>query len=296
MMQFHLFLPQMRMTFDELVERGQAAEQAGFDGVAFMDHLAPPLAPEHPMFEAMTTATWVAAKTSQLRVGHLVLCDGFRHPALLAQAAASLDHASGGRFELGIGWGSVPEELEAFGFGVTAARARVERLGESLEVIRGLWRGEKVDFAGAHHRITGGQQRPQPGSPGIPIVIGGAGPRTMELVARHADWWNLPVYAIDRLAELREQAGSARVSAQLLVTLVPDEQRRDEVVAAAERRFGFIQPAARLVGTPPELVEQLHALAGRGIERIYTWFSDFAPPESLAQFGAEVIAPLAPQP
>jgi alkanesulfonate monooxygenase SsuD/methylene tetrahydromethanopterin reductase-like flavin-dependent oxidoreductase (luciferase family) len=293
-MQFHLFLPQMRMTFDQLVERGQAAEQAGFGGVAFMDHLAPPLAADHPMFEAMTTATWVAAKTSQLRVGHLVLCDGFRHPALLAQAAVALDHASGGRFELGIGWGSVPEELEVFGFDVISPRARVERLAESLEVIRALWSGETVDFAGAHHRVEGGQQRPRPQS--IPILIGGAGPRTMELVAKHADWWNLPIYAIDRLTELREQAGSARVSAQMLVTLIPDERRREEVVEAATRRFGFISPAGRIVGTAPEIVEQLHALADRGIERVYTWFSDFAPPETLAHFGTEVISPLQDRP
>src|SRR5262245_26226912 len=97
----------MRLSMAELVERARAAEAAGFDGVAGMDHLAPPLAEDKPMYEAMTTATWLAAHTERLTVSSLVLCDGFRHPSVLAREAVTLDHASGGRFELGIGWGSV---------------------------------------------------------------------------------------------------------------------------------------------------------------------------------------------
>ena len=109
-MQFDLFLPQMRLTFDQLVERARAAEAAGFVGIAGMDHLAPPLAEDQAMFEAMVTNTWLAAHTNDLVVSSLVLCDAFRHPAVLAREAVSIDHASGGRFELGIGWGSVPDE------------------------------------------------------------------------------------------------------------------------------------------------------------------------------------------
>src|SRR3954454_20283613 len=99
---FHLYLPQMRMTHDAIVERAQAAERAGFEGIAFMDHLAPPLAADQDMWDAMSLAGWVLARTATLKVGHLVLCDAFRHPAVLARQVASLDHASGGRFELGI--------------------------------------------------------------------------------------------------------------------------------------------------------------------------------------------------
>ena len=238
-LEFHLFLPQMRMTFDELVERSRCAERSGFRGVAFMDHLAPPAADDQPMFEAMSTAGWVAASTTTLVVGHLVLCDPFRHPAVLAKAAVSLDHASGGRFELGLGWGSYVDELVTYGIGSPEARHRVERLSESLEVIRGLWAAEPVGLDGAHHQILGGLQRPAP-LHGIPIVIGGAGPRTMELVARHADWWNLPVYAMDRLDALRERSGQARLSVQMLVTLITDERERNRIVELAERRFAFV--------------------------------------------------------
>src|SRR4051812_23302895 len=104
---FHLYLPQMRMSHEAIVDRALGAEAVGFEGVAFMDHLVPPLAADQDMWEAMTIAGWVLARTTRLMVGHLVLCDAMRHPAVLARQVTSLDHASGGRFELGIGWGSV---------------------------------------------------------------------------------------------------------------------------------------------------------------------------------------------
>src|SRR3546814_4999817 len=98
---------------------------------------------------------------------------------------------SGGRFELGIGWGSVPEELETFGVGTTEARWRVARLAESLDAMRRLWTGEVVDHAGEHFTLTGAQQRPVP-TRHIPVTVGGVGPRTLEIVRTHADWWNVP--------------------------------------------------------------------------------------------------------
>lgn len=290
-MEFHLFLPQMRLSFDALVARAQAAEAAGFDGVALMDHLSPPAAPDQPMYEALTAATWLAARTERLRVGHLVLCDGFRHPAVLARQAVSLDHASGGRFDLGLGSGSVPAELETFGLGTPSARQRVDRLGETLAAIRALWSGEPVDLDGEHVVLRGAHQLPAPLGR-IPIVVGGSGPRTMALVAAYADWWNLPMHELPRLDELRPQAGSARVSIQQLVTFVPSAAERDELVATAERRFGFVRRSGWTVGDADELVAGYRTLRDRGVERVYAWFTDFAQPATLAAFGEHVIHPL----
>jgi alkanesulfonate monooxygenase SsuD/methylene tetrahydromethanopterin reductase-like flavin-dependent oxidoreductase (luciferase family) len=286
--EFHLFLPQMRMTMPDLVERARAAEAAGFTGMALMDHFAPPLAEEHGMWEAMTTAGWLLASTSTLTLSHLVLCDTFRHPAMLARQAVSLDHASGGRFELGIGSGSVPAELDTFGLPTGGAGDRITRLGESLAIMRALWRGETVDTDGAHFRMQGAQQMPPPLGE-IPIVIGGTGPRTMRLVAEHADWWNLPLHQLDRLDDLRADAGRARVSVQLLVTLVHDEAERAATVELADRRFGFMPRASRAIGSPAEVAEAIAGFGDRGVERVYTWFTDFAEPRSLARFGADVI-------
>src|SRR5579883_2793738 len=114
-MEFHLFLPQMRLSFERLVNSARAAEAAGFRGMVGMDHLVPPGGETQPMYDAMIVNSWIAAHTSRLAIGSLVLCDAMRHPALLAKQAVSLDHASQGRFELGIGWGSVSEEFEVFG-------------------------------------------------------------------------------------------------------------------------------------------------------------------------------------
>ncbi|HKA82594.1 MAG TPA: LLM class flavin-dependent oxidoreductase [Acidimicrobiales bacterium] len=290
--EFHVFLPQMRMGLDVLVDKARAAEAAGFGGIALMDHLAPPMAEDQPMHEAMITAAWLAAHTETLRVGHLVLCDSLRHPAVLAKQAVTIDHASGGRFELGIGWGSVPDELDAFGVGDTAPSARVRRLAESLEVMTALWSGESVDFEGEFHRVKGGRQQPAPLRK-IPLLIGGAGRRTLALVARYADWWNLPIYALERLEELRPAAGDARVSIQQLVAFVADEAGRARVTELAQRRFG-VYGGGLIIGDAAQLVDHFTALHDRGVERFYTWFSDFADPETLAAFGAGVIETLAP--
>ncbi len=287
-MEFNLFLPQMRMSFDQLVARARAAEAGGFVGMTGMDHLSPPLADDQPMFEAIVTTTWLAAHTERLHLGSLVLCDAFRHPALLARQAVSIDHASGGRFELGIGWGSVPEELATFGVSSTEPRDRVERLRESLTVMRALWAGETVDFDGRYLHMRDARQAPLPLRP-IPIVIGGTGTKTLALVRDFADWWNVHIGQLDKLDALRSQVGDARVSIQQMVALIPRGGDRDAITALAKRRFGFSRP---VIGSGPELVEHYGRLAEQGVERVYTWFCDFAPPETLAAFGEEVVAPL----
>lgn len=291
MTEIHLYLPQMRLSFEQLEVHARNAEAAGFSGMAFMDHFAPPMAETQPMYEALVTATWLAARTERLRMGHLVLCDAFRHPAVLAKQVASIDHASGGRFELGLGWGSVPAEFDMFGIDQQSAGARIRRLDETLQVLRALWSGESVDFDGEFHHLRGARQRPVPVGH-IPIVIGATGKKTLELVARHADWWNLQIGNLHRLEELRAQTGEARTSVQQMVCFIPSEKERAEVEAAARQRFSAFGDVI-MFGTAPELVDQIGALADRGVERVYTWFTDFAAPATLAAFGSEVIPHLA---
>jgi alkanesulfonate monooxygenase SsuD/methylene tetrahydromethanopterin reductase-like flavin-dependent oxidoreductase (luciferase family) len=292
-MEFHLFLPQMRLSFDRLVGTARAAEAAGFGGMVGMDHLAPPGAENQPMFEAMIVNTWLAAHTERLKVGSLVLCDALRHPAVLAREAVSIDHASGGRFELGIGWGSYPADFDKFGARPTEPRARVQRLRETLEVLRALWAGEAVDYDGEFHHLRGAVLAPRPLNK-IPVLIGGSGSKTLALVREFADWWNLDLRHRDKLVpdkfeQLKSQIGNARVSIQQMVAYAPGGGDREALEEAAKRRFGYSDP---VVGTGPELLDHFGRLAGQGVERAYVWFCDFAPPETLAGFGAEVIAPL----
>ncbi|MBV8980914.1 MAG: LLM class flavin-dependent oxidoreductase [Acidimicrobiia bacterium] len=285
-MEFHLFLPQMRLSFERLVTAAKAAEAAGFRGIAGTDHFAPPTAEHHTLYEAMVTSTWLAAHTQRLVVGSLVLCDAFRHPAVLAREAVTLDHASGGRFELGIGWGSWTPEFTRFGVGPVEPPARVRRLRETLEVLRALWSGETMDYHGEFHQLKDAYLAPTPLGK-IPVVIGGAGPKTLAVVRDFADWWNIPVSDLHRLEQTRPQVGGARVSVQQVVGYVHDKADRAAVTEAATRHFGAFNP---VIGTATELADHFGRLREQGAERIYTWFSDFAQPETLAAFGEHVIS------
>lgn len=285
--EFSLFIPQMRMPFPTIIERCKAAEDAGFDGVALMDHLVPPGVPHTDVYDCFVTAAAIASHTQRVRITPLVACAPFRHPAVLAKMAVSLDHLSGGRFELGIGWGSVADELHQFGTGDEPPPARSAQLDEQLHIITSLLRGDEFDFDGTYYRLRAARQRPLPLSH-IPILIGGAGPRlTMPLVARYADWWNLPAYAVEQLSDLRPLAGSARISTQHVVGLAPTEADLPHVRATTERRY--TNWGSLMVGTAPMITDALVETARRGVERFFLHFSDFAPTSTLARFGSEVI-------
>ncbi len=156
-------------------------------------------------------------------------------------------------------------------------------------MVRALWTGEPLDFEGRFHQVRGGQQQPTPLGR-IPIVIGGAGPKTLRLVAEHADWWNLSVDKVHLLDELRPKVGDARPSIQQMVTYAPDPATSDEVLATAARRFGHMP--GRVAGDGEVVRRHLRDLETRGIERAYLWFSDFADERNLERFGAEVLSSL----
>ncbi len=288
-MWFGLFLPQIAMSFDVILERATAAEAAGFDSVWFMDHLAAPGALERDTLEGWTLAAAVAARTSRIRVGHLVTCDPFRHPAVLAKMAATLDVVSGGRLELGLGWGSVEEELTRFGVTAGPPSRRAARLRETLEVLDLMFSGEPFDYEGEHVRLAGAIGRPVPVQGHVPVHLGGAGPRlTMPLVREHADWWNCPSYGVERLAALRPLAGDARVSVQHPIGLVASEADRDAVDAQTRRRFGSW--GGTLVGTASELADALGAEAAQGVEGFVLQLSDFGTPATIERF-MQTVAP-----
>jgi alkanesulfonate monooxygenase SsuD/methylene tetrahydromethanopterin reductase-like flavin-dependent oxidoreductase (luciferase family) len=284
---FGVFLPQLRMSFDTILERTLAAEAAGFDSVWLMDHLAAPAAPEWDTLEGWTLAAGLATRTSGIRLGHLVTCDPFRHPAVLAKMAATVDVLSNGRLELGLGWGSVDDELRAFGIDAGRAPARAARLRETLEILPRMFSGEPFDYAGRHFRLEGARGRPVPVQWRIPVHVGGAGPKlTMPLVRDFADWWNCPSYAADRLAELRPLTGDARVSVQHPVGLAARAEDRDEVAEIVARRFGSWDGV--VTGTPEEVAGALAADVELGARGFVLQFHDFGTPGTLERFMQEV--------
>jgi probable F420-dependent oxidoreductase len=167
-------------------EHARRVEDAGVGSLLIRDHFsAAAFGQQLAPFSALAAA---AAVTTRLHVGTLVLSNDFRHPAIVAHEAATVHHLSGGRFELGIGAGWYQPEYDAAGISFDSPRQRIDRLEESLTIIRGLLAGDQVHHSGAWYRIDGlnldvmPQRRGRP-----PVLIGAGGPRMLRLAAHHAD-------------------------------------------------------------------------------------------------------------
>ena len=303
-----VYLPQMGLAYEALLDRARRCEQLGIGSLWLYDHLYGPGRPELPSLEAWTLATALLSRTQRLRVGHLVLCNQFRHPALLAKMAATLDVVSGGRLDLGIGSGSLLEEHLRAGLEWGSGAERSERLAEALEILTRAFAGEVIDFEGRHYRVRGLPALPRPlQKPRPPIVVGGAGERrTLPLVARYADVWNLPTYALGELEHKVDALGAAcraigrdpasiRRSLEAVLALAPDDRSLAGVKELAERRFGhpgFGLREGGLIGTPPAVVERLLELRELGFDQVVLFTHDRASDATLELLASSVLARL----
>lgn len=184
----------------------RTADRLAFDSIWLFDHLhTTPEPTDEITFESFVSLSALAAQTERVRLGQIVICNGFRNPALTAKMAATLDVVSGGRFELGIGAGWKRDEWQAYGYGFPETRERLAMLGDALEIItRMLAAGAgHATFGGEHASVREAINVPRGlQSPRIPIMVGGNGPNvTWRLAARHADELNLDGLSV---AELRE--------------------------------------------------------------------------------------------
>jgi alkanesulfonate monooxygenase SsuD/methylene tetrahydromethanopterin reductase-like flavin-dependent oxidoreductase (luciferase family) len=303
-LEFGIYLPQVALGFDQMLDRALECERLGYDSLWLYDHLYAPGLPGQPSLEAWTLATALLARTTRLRVGHLVLCNNFRHPALLGKMATTLDVISGGRLDLGIGSGSVEVEHDEAGISWGSPRERGERLGEAVEIITRMFAEPVTTWEGTHYAVRdlpnlpGPVQRPRP-----PVHIGGAGPKlTLPLVARHADVWNVPTYALDRLDELTaaldaecERIGrdpaSIRRSIEAVLVVAPEDQL-DGALARARRHYGW--PGYGLeeggfIGTPERVAGRISELAAKGFTGFVFFTHDRASTPTLELFASEVM-------
>ena len=189
------------------VEVAQHAERIGAESIWLFDHFhTVPRPSDEITFESFTALAALAAETDRVRLGQVVICNGFRNPALTAKMAATLDTISGGRFELGIGAGWKRDEWLAYGYGFPETRERLGMLHDALEVVgRMLEPGRDVHatYEGEHHSVAGARNVPKPIQPtGMPIMVGGNGPNvTWRLAARYADELNVDGLSPDELRE-----------------------------------------------------------------------------------------------
>lgn len=300
-----VYLPQMGFSFEDVLHRARRCEELGIDSLWLYDHLYGPGMPDYPSLEAWTLATALLSRTERLRVGHMVLCNQFRHPVTLAKMATTLDQISGGRLSLGLGSGSIEDEHHRAGLPWGTFAERSEQLGETLEILRQAFDDGRIDFAGRHFAVSDMPVTPGPvQSPRPPIVVGGVGEKfTLPLVARYADVWNVPTYALgqitEKIAALRaicDDVGrdpqSIVLSIEAVMALAPDEQSLPSVRSLAEKRFGgpgFGLHDTDLIGTPEVVAERLRGLVASGFGQIVLFTHDRCSDQTVELLASEVI-------
>ena len=299
-LRFGLFVPQADVPAAPLRSLAEQAERLGFDSLWVYDHLQDYPSPQQPaVLEVFALLGLLAGWTTRIRLGSLVLCDAYRNPALTAKVAATLDALSGGRLELGYGAGWHEAEHRAYGFDFAPPATRIARMEEGLQIIKALWQGEPVTFAGAHHQVHAARCLPRPQQrPHPPITIGGGGEKLLlRAVARHADVWNyfsIPLAEYERkravlhahCAELGRDPGTLAQS--LMVPLVMarrEKDVRDQLEAARQRGGVFASDDQLVQGTPDIVVPRLLDYARRGVSLFI-----FVLPDPLDAASVEFVA------
>lgn len=290
-----------RTTPSELIAVWQHAEQLGFEWASVWDHFyAADQSGDANNLEAIACHAAMATTTKRVRCGSLVYSTGFRHPAVLANAIATIDHLSGGRAVLGLGGGWLASEYAAYGFEYGTPASRLRKLNEAIQCISSLLREEVTNFSGEFFTLTDARCEPKPIQARLQLWIGGGGERfTLRIAAQYADGWNIPFVSSEEWARksgvLDEHCRMVgrdpkAVTRTVNLGLVRNESDLDD-------QFGALAPYVRpgvLVGTDgaDRLLEQIAGYIEAGAEGII--FAMRAPfhSELLEQLAGDVLARL----
>lgn len=299
---FGLELFQVGTSWDELLAYARLAERLGFDSLWAFDHLQGYPDPEVPIFEGWTALAALAGSTERIQIGHQVLCVGFRHPALLAKMSATLDHASNGRFVLGLGAGWNEAEFKGFGLPFPSIGTRLQQLEEALDLIRKLWTEQPVSYFGEQFQVEDAYCHPRPiQEPHPPILVGGSGEEVLlRIVAEHADIWNNPRAGHDLLPHkidvlhrhcesVKRDPTRIEVSQQVAAAIGETET---EARVAAERirsEMALADEQGIVAGRPAQCVERLQKTVEMGATNLILRFGRRPSHEALELFAAEVM-------
>jgi probable F420-dependent oxidoreductase len=257
--------------WSDLAAMTRAAEDVGFDSVWITDHFIHRTETEtRGPWEGWSLLSAMAAMTERVEIGPLVICTGFRNPALLAKMADTVDEISGGRLILGIGAGWNEPEYRAFGYPFDH---RFDRFEEALTIIAGLLRDGRIDFKGTYYQARDCELRPRgprPGGP--PIMIGTTGERMLGLTARHADQWNVWYSNTGNRAEgivpLLSRVDAACAEAGREPTSL---ERTAAVLVEVGPHAPSTMSVPPLVGTVEERAAALRAYADAGVSHLQVW-------------------------
>lgn len=262
-------------TWPDLLAMARATEDAGLDAGWIADHFLYRASDgtEHGMHDAWTALSAVAAATSRIELGPIVLCATFRNPALTAKMAATLDEVSGGRLVLGVGCGWHEPEYDAMGLPFDH---RVGRFEEWLEIVARLLRGERLTFEGRFHRTSDAILVPAPGRR-IPVLVAAKRTRMLEITARWADAWNTAWYALpdDRLRGLLAAMDAALASAER----DPAEVRRTVGIIVRDGGQPHVpEPEEHAIeGSVDDVAQALDAYRALGIDQVQAILEPMTP-------------------
>jgi F420-dependent oxidoreductase-like protein len=290
--------PNAGQPWEAILDEVAHCEATGWDGVYVADHFMPSFGDDTgPTGECVAIMAALAAATTRLRIGSLVFGNTYRHPAVLTNQVAQVDHISGGRVLFGIGAGWQENEHAAYGIELPPVRERLDRFEEAVQIVRGLTSGERFSFSGKHYTITDSPSV----NPGrrMDLLIGGGGEkRTMRIAAQYADEWNVwssPEVMRGKLGVLRGHCDALgrsfdeiQVSTQALVFMSDDESFLENM---RKNPMGM----QTVIGTPKQCGETLGEFAEMGVDEFIVPDFTLPPPGSaradwLDQF-AEVAAP-----
>lgn len=291
---FGIQTPQQHGSWPEMMAFWQELDTLGFDSAWVFDHFLPIFSdPTGPCLEGWTTLSALAMVTRKIRIGVLVTGNTYRHPAVLAKMATTLDIISQGRLTLGLGAGWFALEHETFGIPFPPVAERLQRLDEALTVIGRLWREERVTFAGRYYHLDEARLNPRPlQQPHPPVLVGASGEQVaLRIVARHANLWNSfgsPDVFRHKSAVLAEHCraigrdpNTIEKSVLLQMTLTDD--------AEVKRRARENESWGMLAGTPMEIQEQIARYVAVGVTHIMVSLSAPYDLATLRRFATEVM-------
>jgi len=268
------------------------------DSVWVDDHLMPWATwqpNDTPYLECLTTIAYFAAAYPTLHFGASVLCQSYRNPALLAKMAANLQLLTGGRLIFGIGAGWMESEYRAYNFDFPSPAVRLAQLEEAVQLVKRLWTESPASFAGSHYRIDNAYCEPRP-NPIPPLLIGGGGEQlTLRVVAKYADWWNIPGGMVANYARkleiLRQHCAAFGRDYNSIVKTWSAEAIAVAETEAEAQRIAAASPynSLSIVGTPAQVAAQLRPFLDLGVEYLIVRLLDFPATAGIELFLHDVL-------
>ncbi|HXI91106.1 MAG TPA: LLM class F420-dependent oxidoreductase [Blastocatellia bacterium] len=292
-------------TWQELRATWKLIDSLGYDTAWTFDHFFPILSdPSGPCFEGWIALTALAAETSRVQAGVLVSGNTYRHPAVLAKMAATLDHIIGGRLIMGIGAAWFEMEHTAYGIPFQTTAERIHRLDEAAEIIKRLWTEKQVTFEGRYYQLKDAYCEPKPVQQPRPrIMIGGSGEKLMlRVIARRADIWNTfgsPQLFRHKIEVLREHCAAVdrnfddiEVSWAGAALVTDSRDEKDELLRRFAAAFGITPEQyeiGALVGSASEVRDRIAQFIDVGVTHFIPIANTPFNHESIRRFAEEVI-------